>query len=88
MRVTFASPCSITLTITLVGDGMGMSVFVTTPIFFFLLLAPNERRLDWRFVVFGLFGLVFSALGARQNWTWWTSALAIVVARRRRRPAP
>ena len=102
----------------LIGDGMGMSVFVTTPVFLFLfarnrsisplrialhvtvalcviqallfcatgwfqfgarylfdaypfaflLLALNERRVDWRFVLLGVFGVVINALGARQFW--------------------
>ena len=33
-----------------------------------LLLALNERRVDWRLVVFGLFGVVINTLGARQFW--------------------
>ncbi|HET9110591.1 MAG TPA: hypothetical protein VFN78_07190 [Ktedonobacterales bacterium] len=40
-RVSFASPFSITPTINLVGERMGMSVFVTTPNFF--LYAKSHR---------------------------------------------
>ncbi len=117
-RVTFANQYDLAPTINLVGDGMGLSVFLTTPLFLFLfarnqrfsslrvalsltiglcviqallfcatgyyqfgarylfdaypfaflLLALNERRVDWRFIALGVFGLVINALGARQFW--------------------
>lgn len=118
-HVTFATPYTLVPRVTLVGDGIGMSVFVTTPLFLFLfarnrrisplrialyvtivlcviqallfcatgwyqfgarylfdaypfaflLLALNERRVDWRFALLGLFGVVINALGARQFWS-------------------
>lgn len=118
-RVTFANPYALNPILNLVGDGMGISVFVTTPLFLFLfskntrisplrialhltialfvietllyswtgynqfgarylfdaypfaflLLALNERRVDWRFVLLGLFALPINAMGARQIWT-------------------
>jgi hypothetical protein len=118
-RLTFTTPYDLAPTLNLVGDGMGMSVFVTTPLFLFLyaknqrisplrialhitvalcviqallfcatgyhqfgdrylfdaypfaflLLALNERRVDWRFVLLGIVGMSINAMGARQFWT-------------------
>lgn len=41
-RITFASPYALMPSVDFVGDGMGMSVFVTTPLFLFL-FARNRR---------------------------------------------
>lgn len=118
-RVAFADPFALKPRIDLIGDGIGISVFVTTPLFLFLfaknsrvsglrttlwitvaliviqtllysgtgwyqfgarylfdaypfaflLLALNERKVDWRFIALGLFALLINAAGARQFWT-------------------
>jgi hypothetical protein len=36
----------------------------------FLLLVLSEVRVDWRFVLLGLFGIAINVLGAHQYWTF------------------
>jgi hypothetical protein len=117
-RVSFGSPFSLRPTVSMVNDGVGVSVFVTTPLFLllfarnqrisplrialhvtialcviqallfcatgwyqfgarylfdaypfaFLLLALNERRVDWRFALLGVIGVVINVVGALQFW--------------------
>ncbi|HEX8728217.1 MAG TPA: hypothetical protein VF739_06330 [Ktedonobacterales bacterium] len=117
-RISFSDALALNPVIDLIGDGQGMSVFVTTPLFLFLfarnrrisplriallvtialcviqallfcatgwyqfgarylfdaypfaflLLALNERRIDWRFVALGVFGIGINLVGAGQFW--------------------
>jgi len=118
-QISFADAFALTPQLNLIGDGMGISVFVTTPLFLylifrnarlsklqialyvttalivletllfagtgwyqfgarylfdaypftFLLLVLSERRIDWRFIALGIFGLLINPMGARQFWS-------------------
>ena len=35
----------------------------------FLLLVLNDARVDWRFALLGILGIVVNCLGAMQRWT-------------------
>ena len=117
-HVTFANPFALAPHISMLNGGVGVSVFLTTPLFLFLftknsrisglrvalhitvalivietllfsgtgwyqfgarylfdaypfaflLLALNERRVDWRFIALGLVALPINFLGAYQFW--------------------